>query len=56
MAMGEVSIPDSAIQWMPVISPLPLSVWVAANAWSFQIAPSRGIMTVTPVRATRGAS
>ena len=53
-SLGEHNRPDSITQWVPVISPQPLKAWKPAKQLSRQISPSRGTVTVTPVRATCG--
>ena len=49
-AIAEVSSPDSSIQWLPVISPLPLSRPMPANTGLSASGSGRGTTTVTPVR------
>jgi hypothetical protein len=56
MAIGEASMPCSAIHAQPVISPLPLNEWMAVKTASVHSSGPRGQIAVTPVRTTCGVS
>ena len=56
MPIAASIMPDSSSQGRPVISPLPLNEKKPPNTRSSQILPARGMIIVTPVRATRGSS
>ena len=48
--IGDVSSPDSSIQWLPVSSPLPFRRPMPANTGFSARGSGRGTTTVTPVR------